>query len=200
MMGACYMLPFFCFGHNGEFITAEWAWHQDGSAELTLTADYEANLWIKNRADFESVAGTFFELTEKHQSLRLNQSEIQRSYTEANHLDPRSPLAHTAEELAQIYRLGAVHYTWSQPPEALTLKVPPTCNQTFVLWVKDETNPHDQIRWNIMIGGDESPLITRSGYHTTPVSSLKLYWILFFLGLLGVLGYSLKKMRGQCTQ
>jgi hypothetical protein len=190
------MLPFFCFAHNGEFITAQWAWHVDGSAELTLTVDYESNLWIKNAADFQQAADTFLELHTSQQTTPLSASQASKHYAAAQHLDPHSPLGHTAEELAQNYQLGILHYQWKKPPAALTLKVPPACPQTFILWMVDEQQPQQEIRWNIMIGGDESPLITRAPSRQS--GWLIAAWVIFGLGLILLTRYLLKKIQGRC--
>lgn len=157
--GGAWLLPLFVYAHDGELLLARLEVRPDGRATLRVTADLEANSSLRTPAEMAKSAPGFFELSSGQAARPLGQVAGAPSFSRSERLDPEAPMGHTAEEMARTYRLENAEWSWV-PAKNFTLRVPAGSPHTFLLWVADPARPKDRQQWVMLIGGDESPLVT----------------------------------------
>ena len=160
LTGEALLLPLFMSAHNGEVLLARLELRPDGTLALRVTADLDANFNIQNPEQMAAAAPKFFELSDGKDTQALSQVVPDVALSTGDKLDPAAPLGHTPEELAKTYRLETAEWIWTPETKSFVLRVPDDSPHTFLLWVVDPKHPTTKTRWVMLIGGDESPLIT----------------------------------------
>lgn len=146
--------------HNGEVLLAKLELRPDGTVSLRVTADLDANFNIQSPEQMAAAAPKFFDLADGKDTQDLGKVAGEVSLSSEDRLDPDVPLGHTTEELAKTYRLATAEWVWASETRSFVLRVPDDSPHTFLLWVAAPGQPKDKQKWVMLIGGDESPLIT----------------------------------------
>lgn len=163
LTGGALLLPLFMSAHNGEVLLARIEPRPDGTVSLRVTADLDANFNIQSPEQMAAAAPKFFDLSDGKDTQALSKLVPDVALADEDKLDPAAPLGHTPEELARKYRLQTAEWTWTPESRSFVLRVPDDSPHTFLLWIADPKQPAAKTRWVMLIGGDESPLITVKG-------------------------------------
>lgn len=160
LAGGALLLPLFMSAHNGEILLARLELRPDGGVALRVTADLDANFNIRSPEQMAAAAPQFFDLSDGKDTQALSKLVPDITLSAEDKLDPKAPLGHTPEELAKTYRLQTAEWIWAPETKSFVLRVPDDSPHTFLLWIADPKQPRDKQKWVMLIGGDESPLIT----------------------------------------
>lgn len=153
------VLPLFVCAHNGEFLLAKLTLQADGDCVLRVTVDTEANFNIQDRAQLAKAAEGLLLLSTGKETTAFSKVAGDPTFFAETKLDATAPVGHTAEELAKVYKLESVEWSWTPATPKFVLRLPELSPHTVVLWLNDETKPATKARWIMMVAEDESPLI-----------------------------------------
>lgn len=161
VLGGVLGAPFIASGHGAQFVLGKVTPAQDGAVRLELTADYEQNPMIDGIGDARHALRDLVAWRVVGPGERDYQPLPEPRFEERSKLDPSIPLPTDEDTLAADHSLVTAVWEWQPPGQAVQFQVQPGTPLDVLLWSDVETGEAvaGAVRWAVLIGGDESPVI-----------------------------------------